>query len=117
MSNPLKPNLVSTSKKMRRSEGSKNKAREAIAGFIDENVDRLQEWLDDIAFREGPKSAMGCFLELLEYHVPKLSRTEMTGADNGPVKLVIQWDDGEEPRPILDVTNYTTTNEGTETKN
>jgi hypothetical protein len=28
---------------------------------------------------------------LLEYHVPKLARQEITGKDNGPVKVQIGW--------------------------
>jgi hypothetical protein len=28
---------------------------------------------------------------LIEYHVPKLARNEVTGPDEGPVELVISW--------------------------
>lgn len=56
-------------------------AREAIARFVDGNSDRLQGWLDDIAAddKQGPRAAMACFLDLLEYHVPKLARIEHAG--------------------------------------
>jgi hypothetical protein len=62
-------------------------AREAIARFVDGNSDRLQGWLDDIAAdeKQGPRAAMACFLEVLEYHVPKLARTEHVGDGGGPV--------------------------------
>jgi hypothetical protein len=50
-------------------------------------------WLDEIYERDGPKAAFTCFSDLIEYHVPKLSRTEVTGKDEGPVELVIQWQD------------------------
>jgi hypothetical protein len=53
------------------------RAREAIAGFIDSNSDRLQGWLDRIADEEGPKEAFNVFTSLIEYHVPKLARTEI----------------------------------------
>jgi hypothetical protein len=60
-------------------------AREAIARFVDGNADRLQEWLDEIANKDGPKAAFTCFTDLLEYHVPKLARHEHTGKDGGPM--------------------------------
>jgi hypothetical protein len=52
-------------------------AREAIARFVDGNSDKLQDWLDQIAQKDGPKAAFACFTDLLEYHVPKLSRAEV----------------------------------------
>ncbi len=66
-------------------------AREAIAAFVDGNADRLQGWLDEIAAEKGPQAAFECFSTLLEYHVPKLARQEITGKDNGPVKVQIGW--------------------------
>jgi len=54
-------------------------AREAIARFVDGNSERLQEWLDAIAQQDGPKAAFACVVDLLEFHVPKLARTELTG--------------------------------------
>lgn len=71
---------------------STTNAREAIARFIDGNAHRLQGWLDEIAKskKHGPTVAMRCLTDLLEYHVPKLGRVELTGEDGGPlqVKLV-----------------------------
>ena len=66
-------------------------AKEMIASFVDGNADRVKMWLDEIYERDGPKAAFMCFSDLIEYHVPKLSRTEVTGKDDGPVELVIQW--------------------------
>lgn len=56
-------------------------AREAIARFVDGNADKLQGWLDQIAEQDGPKAAYQCFMDVVEYHVPKLARTELTGKD------------------------------------
>ena len=56
-------------------------ARQAIARFVDSNSERLQEWLDAIAQQDGPKAAFACVVDLLEFHVPKLARTELTGKD------------------------------------
>lgn len=61
-------------------------AKEAIAAFIDGNADRLNKWLDQIEEQDGPKDAFNCFSSLVEYHVPKLARNEMTGANGGPIK-------------------------------
>lgn len=61
-------------------------AREAIALFVDNNSDRLQGWLDQIAETDGPKAAFQCLMDVLEYHVPKLARTEHTGDGGGPVQ-------------------------------
>ena len=60
-------------------------ARDAIATFVDGNADRLQGWLDEIAAEKGALEAFRAFTDLLEFHVPKLARTELTGKDGGPV--------------------------------
>jgi hypothetical protein len=85
-------------------------AREAIAAFVDNNAHRLQEWLDKIAdgvpmldaqgkpvyTDEGeprflttpnPEKAATMFNNVIEYHVPKLARSEVTGANGGPVSI------------------------------
>jgi hypothetical protein len=84
-----------------RTPGTPNKvtsrAREAIALLVEGNIERLQGWLDEIA--EGKKGKDGVFIvspnptkafellqSLLEYHVPKLSRAEMTVEDAGPIE-------------------------------
>ena len=61
------------------------RAKEAIAEFVDSNAVKLQGWLDQIAETDGPLEAFKAFTGLLEYHVPKLARTELTGKDGGPV--------------------------------
>jgi len=73
-----------------RPKGCVNKAtsnaREAIARFVDGNCDRLNGWLDEIYQQDGPKAAFQCVTDLIEYHVPKLARTEHTGPEGGPVQ-------------------------------
>jgi hypothetical protein len=66
-------------------------AREAIARFVDGNAHRVQIWLDAIAETEGPLKAFQCYTDMIEYHVPKLSRTELTGKNDGPVEITIKW--------------------------
>jgi len=70
-------------------------AREAIAKFVDGNSHKLQEWLDDIATNEklGPKVAFDCFMQVAEYHVPKLARVEQVGDAEKPVVHVFKWKD------------------------
>lgn len=64
-------------------------ARESIAIFVDGNTAKLQGWLDEIALQEGPLAAFQCVRDLLEYHVPKLARSELTGKDGKD--LTINW--------------------------
>jgi len=70
-------------------------AREAIARFVDGNSHKLQEWLDDIAMNEklGPKVAFDCFMQVAEYHVPKLARVEQVGDETKPVVHIYKWKD------------------------
>lgn len=84
-----------------RAPGTPNRAtaeaRAAIAQFVDGNAHRLQEWLDMIATGKdksgtvigepNPEKAFQLFSGVIEYHVPKLARTEMTGADGGPLQV------------------------------
>lgn len=60
------------------------KAREAITELLDNNAHRVIEWLDIVA-ETDPKGALQAFTALLEFGVPKLARTEVTGANGGPV--------------------------------
>ena len=74
-----------------RPAGTPNKAtiqaREAIALFVDGNAYRLTEWLDQVAHgipeqdvKPNPAKAFELFQSVVEYHIPKLARTEMTNA-------------------------------------
>lgn len=89
-----------------RSIGTPNKAtqqaREAIAMFVDDNAHRLTDWLDTVAngdpkndIKPNPAKAFELFQSVVEYHVPKLARTEVTGADEGPVEMVVKWASGK----------------------
>lgn len=52
-------------------------AREAIAKFVDNNAHRLTGWLDQVA-QENPEKAFQLFQSVIEYHVPKLARSEQS---------------------------------------
>lgn len=98
-----------------RKPGSPNKttadARRAIADFVDNNAHKLQEWLHAVAVGvpmcdpdtgkqlvdtlgqlrwvvpPNPMKAYELFQAVVEYHVPKIARSEITGAGGGPVQL------------------------------
>jgi hypothetical protein len=83
-----------------RPKGSPNKAtaavREAIAVFAEGNAHKLQEWLDDVAMgvggnRPDPAKAADLYLRAIEYHVPKLARTEHVGDNDGPIEMKVTW--------------------------
>lgn len=77
-----------------RAKGTPNRAtllaRTAIAKFVDGNAHRLQAWLDEIAEEEGAKTAFQCFMEVVEYHVPKLNRTELGVGQEGKGTQVVR---------------------------
>jgi hypothetical protein len=86
-----------------RPKGSPNKstamAREAIAAFVDGNAHKMQEWLEQVAIGvkndedkfivlPNPEKAFGMLQSVMEYHLPKLARTEHTGDEDQPVKII-----------------------------
>ncbi|MDE2100396.1 MAG: hypothetical protein KGL39_24300 [Patescibacteria group bacterium] len=81
-------------KKAGRKPGTPNKttadARAAIAMFVEGNVDRLTDWLDQMA-HESPEAAFKAFMSVVEYHVPKLNRTEHAGDKDNPVRHTFSW--------------------------
>lgn len=81
-----------------RKKGVPNKttmrAREAIALLVENNVPKMQEWLDQIAKTDGPAAAWRCLQDVMEYHLPKHSRTEVTGEGGGPIRVAqVVWAD------------------------
>jgi hypothetical protein len=78
-----------------RPKGVPNKApteaREAIARLVDGNAHRLSIWLEEVYQTKGAEAAWKCMMDVIEYHIPKLARTELTGQDNGPIKLEVGW--------------------------
>ena len=83
-----------------RAPGTPNKAtleaKQAIASFVDGNAHRLTEWLDQVAIgdpsndiKPNPAKAFELFQSVVEYHIPKLARTELAGDKEAPI--VISW--------------------------
>lgn len=92
---------------MARPRGTPNKAtadaRKAIAAFVDDNASRLQGWLDEVArgvpkpgkpgefiVAPNPQKAFELFQSVVEYHVPKLARTEVVGDPDNPLKTSLE---------------------------
>ena len=87
-----------------RKSGAVNKAtgmaREAIARFVDANAHKMEKWL--VAVSDGvqdeqtkkwlvppnPEKAFGMLQAVMEYHIPKLARTEHTSPQDEPVKHI-----------------------------
>jgi hypothetical protein len=71
-----------------RPKGVPNKAtatvREAIALLARNNIGKLEGWLQRIAMSD-PAKAADILLRTIEYHIPKLARTEVSGLDGGPI--------------------------------
>lgn len=75
---------------MGRKKGVPNKTtsdvRAAIAVIAQNNIENVQAWLEEI---KDPAKRVGLFLDLCEYHIPKLARMEHTGENGGPVQVSI----------------------------
>ena len=62
-----------------------SKAREIIARIANDTAPKIDQWLMEV---EDPAKRLDLYLKLIEYHIPKLARTEVTGGDGEP--LVVQ---------------------------
>ena len=103
MSNKVSKTVESNLNRAGRPKGVPNKstamAREAIAQFVEGNAHKMQEWLEQVAVGvrndedkfivlPNPEKAFGMLQSVMEYHLPKLARTEHTGDEDQPVKVI-----------------------------
>ena len=109
MSNKLSKSVEDNLNRAGRPKGVGNKAtgmaREAIARFVDANAHKMEEWL--VAVSDGiqdaetkkwlvppnPEKAFGMLQAVMEYHVPKLARTEVVGDVTAPITHIYKWQD------------------------
>jgi hypothetical protein len=77
-----------------RKKGTPNKAtadvRTAIAKVLQSNSRNFNRWLGQVAKGNkrrppDPGRALQICMDMAEFHIPKLARTEITGAGGGPV--------------------------------
>lgn len=73
-----------------RPKGVPNKAttefRQTIQALLDGNRENVSLWLSQVA-TDDPAKALDLIAKLAEYAAPKLARTEVVGADGGPVQV------------------------------
>lgn len=62
--------------------------RAAITMLLETTAPKLQNWLDRVA-KESPDRALEIVVKLAEYHIPKLNRSEVTGAGGGALTVKI----------------------------
>jgi hypothetical protein len=107
MTNKLSKSVEKNLNRAGRPAGSANKstsmAREAIARFVEGNAHKMEEWLTAVAegkqdpktqkwlIPPNPEKAFGMLQTVMEYHVPKLARTEVVGDVKAPVRMVVTW--------------------------
>lgn len=72
--------------------------REAIANLLERNAEKMDEWLqlvaygdDELGIKPAPDKALDIMQKMAEYHIPKLARTEVTGKDGDDVKVSVSW--------------------------
>lgn len=101
----MEPKIGTTRKKPNdgkgRPPGIPNKAtrdvREAIRRVAEENAENFAAWLQTVALGDGdkvkpdPAKAADLYLKAIEYHIPKLARTEVAGDQHQPVQMVVTW--------------------------
>lgn len=62
--------------------------RELLAAFCEKTADEVPALWAQVV-QQSPKDAMRLWLDSIEYVMPKLSRTEHTGEDGGPVQASV----------------------------
>ena len=109
MSNKLSKSVEDNLNRAGRPKGVGNKAtgmaREAIARFVDANAHKMEEWLvsvsDGVQDAEtkkwlvppNPEKAFGMLQAVMEYHIPKLARTEQVSDTTSTVTHIYKWQD------------------------
>jgi hypothetical protein len=108
MTNKLSKSVEDNLNRAGRPKGVGNKstgmAREAIARFVDGNAPSMQKWLEQVAdgvkndddkyiVLPNPEKAFGMLQSVMEYHLPKLARTEQVGDETAPITHIYKWQD------------------------
>ena len=71
-----------------RVKGTPNKAtadvRAAVAKFAENTAAEIETWLREI---KDPARRLDAWARIVEYHIPKLGRQEITGPGGGPLQI------------------------------
>lgn len=76
--------------------GTPNKAttefRQTITSLLEKNAAKVDLWLQQVADGHGdnkpdPAKALDLLAKLAEFGAPKLSRSELSGPDGGPIEI------------------------------
>lgn len=66
--------------------------RKTIALIAERNIAAFEAWLNEI---EDPAKRCDIFLRAIEYHIPKLARTEVTGENGSALEVrIVKFTDG-----------------------
>ena len=80
-----------------RPKGTKNKTtvaiREAYQNLVEMNLENMSLWIGQVA-ADNPEKAMDLMIKLSEYVIPKLARTEVTGANGEDLFKDLKFDFG-----------------------
>lgn len=87
-----------------RPKGTPNKAtrefRDTVRALLEDNAANVGRWLTLVAEGDGtekgqpdPAKALDLLAKLAEFAAPKLNRTEHTGENGGPVRVVASRED------------------------
>lgn len=68
--------------------------RATIALIAERKVLELETWLNRVAKRD-PDKAMRLYLQMCEFHIPKLQRTEVTGLDGAALSVELSAKDAK----------------------
>jgi hypothetical protein len=80
-----------------RTAGTPNKAttefRQTITSLLEKNAAKVDLWLQQVAdgygdVRPDPAKALDLLAKLAEFGAPKLSRSELSGPDGGPIEVL-----------------------------
>jgi len=85
--------------------GSKNKATQAIRvayqNLVELNLENMSTWIQQVA-ADNPKEAFDLMIKLSEYVLPKLARTEVTGANGDDLFKNMKFEFGPSVEQRLD---------------
>jgi hypothetical protein len=88
--------------------GSKNKntqqIREAYQRLTEDNLENMSRWINEIA-ANNPEKAFKLMLEMSEFVLPKLQRTELTGANGEDLFKSLKFEFGPSISERLDSLN------------